>query len=384
MTETQAPRIASKDDIRRFRANLREEVDGAALYRELAKAEDDPHLRQLYERLAETELRHGAIWERRLREAGVEVPSYRPSFRVKVLGWIARRFGNEVVAPVVTRMENAATTMYDSQPEAVEHGLPADERSHARIFREISRNRRTDRAFSVDIARIEGRHSMGAGNTLRAAVLGANDGLVSNLSLVMGVAGAAPGRDIVLLGGLAGLLAGAFSMALGEWVSVQSSRESFERQLAIERDELEEIPEEEEAELALIYQAKGLTADEARTTARRIMSDRKTALETLAREELGMTADEVGSPWTAAVTSFVLFAIGAVLPVLPWFFVGGSIAVALSAVAAGGGLFLMGAVTTLFTGRSVLFSGTRMLVMGLAAAAITFGIGRVIGVSTGA
>lgn len=385
MTNVPAPpaRTFTKDDIKRYRMNLREETDGTALYLLLAEAERNPGLRGIYERLAETERGHAALWERKLREAGAEVPAFRTSFRVKTLGWIARHFGTHLVTPLVAQMEKDATTMYDSQPEAIEHGLPADERSHARIFREISRSQKKGRPFEVDIARIEGRHRAGAGNTLRAAVLGANDGLVSNLSLVMGVAGAAPGRDVVLLGGLAGLLAGAFSMALGEWVSVQSSRESFERQLAVERDELEEIPEEEEAELALIYQAKGLTADEARTTAKRIMSDKTTALETLAREELGMTADEAGNPWTAAVTSFFLFAFGAVLPVIPWFFVGSAWAVTLSAVAAGLGLFLMGAVTTLFTGRSVLFSGGRMLVMGLAAAGITFGIGRAIGVSTG-
>lgn len=377
------PRIYTKDDIKRFRTNLREEVDGVALYERLEDAEHDANLRELYRRLAETEKRHAGLWEDKLREAGADVPNFSPSPRVKLLGWIARHFGNDLVTPLVARMENNATAMYDGQPEAVEHHLPADERSHARIFREISRHHDDDRGFEVDIARIEGRHRLGAGNTLRAAVLGANDGLVSNLSLVMGVAGASPGRDVVLLGGIAGLLAGAFSMALGEWVSVQSSRESFERQLAVERDELEEIPEEEEAELALIYQAKGLTEDEARSTARRIMSDKSTALDTLAREELGMTADEAGNPWAAAITSFLLFALGAILPVVPWFFIGGAWGVALSAIAAGLGLFLAGAITTLFTGRGMLFSGGRMLVMGLVAAGITFGIGRAIGVSTG-
>ncbi|MBN9493112.1 demethoxyubiquinone hydroxylase family protein [bacterium] len=380
---TAPARTYTKDDIKRFRTNLREEVDGTALYLLLAEAENDPHLRMLYEQLAETEKRHTELWQRKLIEAGAKVPDFRPSFRVKALGWIARHFGNALVTPLVAQMERDATSMYDSQIEAIEHRLPADERSHARIFQEISEHHGKGRPFDVDIARIEGRHRASAGNTLRAAVLGANDGLVSNLSLVMGVAGASPGRNVVLLGGLAGLLAGAFSMALGEWVSVQSSRESFERQLAVERDELEEIPEEEEAELALIYQAKGLTEDEARTTARRIMSDPTTALATLAREELGMTADEAGNPWTAAITSFVLFALGAILPVLPWFFIGGVWAVALSAIAAGFGLFMTGAITTLFTGRSLLFSGARMLVMGLVAAAITFGIGRAIGVSTG-
>jgi len=369
-------------DIKRFRLNLKEEVDGAALYRLLAQAEKDPHLRTVYERLAESEDRHLALWEKKLREAGATVPAFKPSFRVKVIGWLARRLGTSAVSPIVTRMEVAATGMYDSQPEAVEAHLPADERSHARLFREISTGSRAGRA-TVDIARIEGRHRGASGNALRAAVLGANDGLVSNLSLVMGVAGADPGRDVVLLSGIAGLLAGSLSMALGEWISVRSSTEALERQLAIEKDELENMPEEEEAELTLIYQAKWLTEADARATAKRIISNPDVALSTLAREELGMTEGESGGAWVAAVTSFLTFSVGAILPVLPWLIFSGFTGIAVSAAASGVGLFLVGSIITLYTGKGVLFSGMRMLGFGLAAAAITFGIGKLIGVSTG-
>ncbi len=378
MTESSTTRA----DIKRYRGNLRDEVDGTALYEYLADAEKDPHLKEVYRRLAVSEIRHMDLWKTKLREAGAEVPEFGPSLRVRFLGFLARRFGTAVVAPIVRAMEANVTNMYDGQPEAIEHNLPADERSHARLFAEISRSGK-GRAGTVDIARVEGRHRGGTGNALRAAVLGANDGLVSNLSLVMGVAGADPGRDIVLLGGIAGLLAGSLSMALGEWVSVRSSAEAFERQLAIEREELAEMPEEEEAELTLIYQAKGLPRDEAEAAARRIISNPETALETLAREELGMSSREVGNAWVAAVTSFLMFSVGAVLPVIPWLFVGGVTGVALSAAASAFGLFAVGAAITLFTGRGVFFSGLRMLTFGLAAAAITFGIGRLIGVSTG-
>ncbi|MGI8925628.1 MAG: VIT1/CCC1 transporter family protein [Tepidiformaceae bacterium] len=381
MTEARPPLPPSAADLKRYRSNLRDEVDGTALYNYLAAAESDPHLSEVYRRLAASEERHQALWRSKLAEAGAPVPDYGPSLRVRSLGWIARRFGPGLVAPVVSTMEAAATTMYDDQPEAVEHNLPADERSHARLFREISRSSRP-RHLPVDIARLEGRHRMASGNALRAAVLGANDGLVSNLSLVMGVAGADPGRDIVLLGGIAGLLAGSLSMALGEWVSVRSSTEAFERQLAIERDELLHMPEEEAEELTLIYQAKGLSRDDAQATARRILSDDSTALDTLAREELGMSAGDAGNAWTAAIASFLMFSIGAVLPVLPWLFIGGIPAVVLSAVASAFGLFAVGALITLFTGRGVLFSGGRMLLFGLSAAAITFAIGRAIGVNT--
>jgi VIT1/CCC1 family predicted Fe2+/Mn2+ transporter len=368
-------------DIKRFKANLREEVDGVALYRLLAEAEKDAGLREVYTRLAASEVRHLDLWKKKIQDAGAEVPDYGPSFRVKFLGWLARRFGTATVSPIVTRMEMSATTMYDDQPEAVAENLPADERSHARLFREISRT--TGNRVDVDIAKVEGRHRGGTGNALRAAVLGANDGLVSNFCLVMGVAGADPGKSFVLLAGVGGLLAGSISMALGEWISVRSSAEAFERQVAIEREELELMPEEEEEELFLIYRAKGLTDEDARQTAKRILSNPATALDTLTREELGMSAGEAGNAWVAAVTSLTTFSAGAVIPVIAWLFVGGTTGIVLSAVLSGLGLFLTGAITTLFTGRSVAFSGSRMVLFGAIGAAISYGVGGLIGAGAG-
>lgn len=373
--------VSSESDIRRFRANYQDEVDGAELYRLLAAAESDPHLKDLYERLGVTEQRHLALWEKKLVEAGARVPKYRPSFRTRLIGFLARRFGTRAVAPIISRMESTVTGMYDTQPEAVEANLPADERQHARVFRELSK---TDEPVTgAGIARAEGRHGNATGNALRASVLGVNDGLVSTLSLVMGVAGADPGRDVVLLSGIAGLLAGSFAMALGEWISVRSSVEMYEKQVSIEREELSANPEEEEEELALIYQAKGLSEPDARATAKRIVGNPETALDTLVREELGMSEEEAGNPWVASGSSFAMFSLGAILPVVPWFFIGGIWAVVLSAAAAGAGLFSSGAITTLFTGRSVLFSGSRMLAFGLVAAALTFAVGRLIGASAG-
>ena len=243
----------SPEDIKRYLANHKDEVDGVALYRLLEAAEHDPHLKRLYGQMAESEDRHLALWEAKLREAGAVIPQHRPSRRIKFIGWLARRFGTEAVSPIVTRMENAVVTTYDNQPEAVEHNLPAEERSHARLFREIGRKNPPGAGTDIKIARIEGRHRAASGNALRAAVLGVNDGLVSTLSIVMGVAGANPGRAVVFLSGIAGLMAGCFAMALGEWLSVRSSAESFERQLRAEKDELELFPDEELEELALIY-----------------------------------------------------------------------------------------------------------------------------------
>jgi len=213
-------------------------------------------------------------------------------------------------------------------------------------------------------------------------VLGANDGLVSNLSLVMGVAGADMSGRAILITGLAGLIAGAGSMALGEWLSVQSSRELCQRQIQIESEELRQAPEEESEELALIYQAKGLPEAQARALAARLIAQPATALDTLAREELGIDPDALGgSAWQAAATSFVLFAIGAVVPVAPFAFLSGTAAVTSAVIASGILLFVIGAGITLLTGRSVLHSGMRQVLFGLAAAALTFGVGRLIGVS---
>ena len=234
------------------------------------------------------------------------------------------------------------------------------------------------------MARLEGRHRAIGGNALRAAVLGANDGLVSNLSLVMGVAGADLHGRALLITGLAGLLAGACSMAMGEWLSVQSSRELYQRQIAIEEAELEQAPEEEAEELALIYQSRGIPEPQARALAAALIADEGNALETLSREELGIDPSELGgSAWEAAGTSFVLFCAGAIVPVIPFFSQAGSTAVigslALSALC----LFAIGAAITLLTGRGVLYSGMRQLIFGLGAAGLTYGIGRLVGVSIG-
>ena len=217
---------------------------------------------------------------------------------------------------------------------------------------------------------------------MRAAVLGANDGLVSNASLVMGVAGAQLAAQNILVTGLAGLLAGSLSMALGEWLSVQSARELYQREIAIEADEIATVPEEEQQELELIYEAKGLSGEEASKVAAEVMADREHALNTLAREELGIDPEELGgSAWEAAGMSFVLFAVGAILPVAPFAFLTGVHAVGASVGFSAMALFVIGAAITLFTGRSVLYSGSRQLLFGLAAAGLTYAIGRLIGVT---
>jgi VIT1/CCC1 family predicted Fe2+/Mn2+ transporter len=279
--------------------------------------------------------------------------------------------------------ERADSGRYRGQPDAAAAGLDAEERSHARLFRAIGRQSPSGLAGSA-LAQLEGRHPAAGGNALRAAVLGANDGLVSNVSLVMGVAGADLAARSILITGLAGLLAGSLSMALGEWLSVQSARELFAHQIEIEREELAVVPEEEEEELALIYQAKGVPVDEARALARRLIGDEGAALETLVREELAIDPAELGgSAWVAATTSFILFSLGAIVPVLPYFFTGGATAVGISIALSAVALFAIGAGITIITGTNAWRSGLRQVLFGVAAAAITFGIGRLVGVGLG-
>jgi VIT1/CCC1 family predicted Fe2+/Mn2+ transporter len=357
--------------------NLRHEVDSAFLYDTLASLEQTPPLSEVYRRLATVERRHAEQWSAQLREAGGSVPPLAPSLRARLLAWLARRLGPALVLPTLVSLEQVDSHAYALQASSA---LAAQERSHGRLLREIAGGRAG--LSGGAIAQLEGRHRAVGGNALRAAVLGANDGLVSNLSLVMGVAGATLSGQAILVSGFAGLLAGASSMALGEWLSVQSSRELYMRQLKTEEAEIRTAPEEELEELALIYQARGMPDAEARRMAEQVMRDETRALETLAREELAIDPQELGgSAWEAALASFLLFAFGAIIPVLPFLFLTGPLGISTSLVVSAAGLFVIGAGTTLFTARSVAWSGARQILFGLAAAALTFGIGRLIGVS---
>ena len=362
-------------DVDRYRANYLVEKDGIALYRAMAAAEKDGKRAAIFEKLAQNEERHAQRWARLLESAGAKVPSHRPSARVHLLGWLARRFGTGRVIPIISSLESRDEAGYMQQPEAA--GLPAEERAHSRTLWAMSGGGSGVEA----IAGTERWHLMSRGGSLRAAVFGVNDGLVSNFSLVMGFAGAEARPEYVLLAGVAGLLAGSFSMAAGEYVSMSAQRELFEQQIAMEKQELEMSPKEEEEELALIYQAKGIPDDQARALARRIIANPKTAIDTLAREELGLDPSQLGSPWRAAGSSFLAFIIGAFIPVLPYLFTSGSKAWAASGLLSCVALFAVGALISIFTARGPVAGGLRMLGIGLLASAITYGAGWLLGVS---
>jgi VIT1/CCC1 family predicted Fe2+/Mn2+ transporter len=369
-------------ELSRYFANWQKEVDGTTLYLALAEIEKQPKLAEVYRRMAASEEKHTALWEKRLAEAGAKLPRRKPSWRARSMRLLARRFGANFILPTLTAGEVATSSEYDQQPEAEIASMSADEKSHARLL--SAATGRLSGMVGAEVAQIEGRHRIGGGNALRAAVLGANDGLVSILSLTMGAAGAnLPGHG-VLITGIAGLLAGASSMALGEWLSVQSSRELYQRQVAIESEEIGTHPEEEQEELALIYQAKGLPQERARELAAHISVDKDNLLDTLVREELGIDPKEMGgSPWEAAITSFFLFASGAFIPLFPYIFLQGLPAIIISMALGALALFLTGAAITLMTGKSVWVSGLRQVLIGILAAGLVFGVGRLIGVTVG-
>jgi VIT1/CCC1 family predicted Fe2+/Mn2+ transporter len=374
--------MPTPDDLRRYRRNWQDEIDSAAQYRAMADAEPTATIAQVYRDLAAVEERHARFWEARLRKAGVQPPPARPSWRARVLVFLAKRFGAASVLPTIAAREQADRDVYAGQPETASTQMTAQERSHARVLGALVTRSRSRGVEGSVVARLEGRHRTVGGNALRAAVLGANDGLCSNLSLVMGVAGATTSNRILLVTGLAGLLAGACSMALGEWVSMQSAREFAERELGTEAEEIRLAPEDEREELQLIYEAKGVAKQQAKELSEQLIADPKHALDVLAREELGIDPLELGgSPLIAAATSFILFALGALVPVLPFLGLSGNTAVGVSVAASGLALALIGASITIFTGKPAWSSALRQLVLGFGAAGVTYAVGKLLGVA---
>ena len=334
-----------------------EEKQSAWLYRVVAECERGTPREALFNELAQAADDQAEIWLAAMTRAGRPAPAaFQPDLRTRVVAGLTRIFKPRAMRAVLAAMKVRGMVLYTQNPP---HPMPT----------------RLD-----DIGK---RHQNGAaGNALRAGVFGINDGLVSNAALIYGVAGAAPEPSIIVLTGVAGLLAGAFSMASGEYVSVRSQREMFEYQIGLERDELEQYPQEEAAELALIYTAKGMDAAEARRLADTLMQDPARALDTLAREELGLNPDDLGSPWVAAISSFSAFTAGAALPLVPFLF-GHSNALTVSIALTALGLFAVGASMSLFTGRHAILSGLRMLGIGGAAGLATYFIGAWLGVKLG-
>ncbi len=358
---------------------IQTEVDASYLYGILADAEKEETIASIFREMSDIEKGHALAF---LKKSGLPQQLPPPSMRAKVLKTIGKVFGNDYILGVLMDTEKRLAGSIQSLRVATGTQPSLSDTAHVSILKNILSG--TGNTQGSTITRFEQRHKSVGGNALRAAVLGGNDGLVSNFSLIMGVAGAAAGQKEVLLAGMAGLLAGALSMALGEWISVKSSQELYENQMDLEMEELEHNPEGEKRELTLIYVSKGVERKEAEKMAEQAMQDKNVAHQILVKEELGINAEDLqGSAMEAAITSFVLFAFGAILPLLPYFFTSGFQAIWISAVVSAMGLFVIGAAITLFTGKNVWYSGFRQVIFGLAAAAVTYGIGSLIGISLG-
>jgi VIT1/CCC1 family predicted Fe2+/Mn2+ transporter len=365
--------------LERYRENWQDEIDSATQYTYLSESEINQDLKEIYRTLASTENKHAKFWEDLIEKAGGQIGKRSPSWRTRFLIFVAKNFSRQSVITTIAQSEYADRNKYAKEPETKDNTMAAEERRHSFLLDHLV-NDSFSGVSGESIGRLEGRHKSASGNALRAAVLGANDGLCTNLSLVMGVAGASLSNHQVLMTGIAGLLAGAFSMAIGEFISVTSSRELSEREIRIEANELEMDAQGEVEELELIYRAKGLPALEAKSAAKYLMSDKSKALDTLTREELGINPRDLGgSAWEAATTSLCLFSLGAVIPVVPFIFFSGYQAVIVSVAFGAVGLFAVGALITVFTGKPVIVSGGRQLILGILAAALTFGIGRFVG-----
>jgi vacuolar iron transporter family protein len=339
------------------------EKESAWLYRQLAAAEPDPKKSELFLKLAAAAEEQAAKWQQAAtRRTGRSPPErvFVPSLRARVVARLLKRFDPRSLRAVLAAMKLRGLSVYSAPQAVAGHPMP------------------------TSLAQVGARHRSILGGSLRAGVFGVNDGLISNVSLVLGVAGTGAAGRYVLTAGMAGLLAGALSMAAGEYVSVRSQREMYEYQIGLEREELAEYPEEEAEELALIYQARGVELEQARSVSRSLLSRPEQALDVLAREELGLNPDDLGSPWQAAASSFIAFAAGAALPLLPFFAgldaVRATIAAALVTLVA---LFTVGLALSLFTGRDALRGALRMVLIGGGAGTVSFLVGRALGVAIG-
>ena len=331
-----------------------EEKQSAFLYRVLAEREPVAENKTLFRKLAEAAEAQSLHWAKLAGQKGIPLPEFSPSMRARLVARMLRLLGPRRMLPVLAAMKVRGLSVY-TQGVPMGHGTPMAGQAEFRHRR------------------------MSSSGSFRAAVFGINDGLVSNASLILGMAGAALDNQVVLIAGVAGLLAGAASMAAGEYLSMRSQREMFEYQIALEQQELDAYPEEEAEELALIYEARGIAAADAKRLADTLTRDPARALDTLAREELGLNPHELGSAWGAAASSFLAFALGAAVPLLPFLLRGAARPLIASAGLTLAALFGTGAVASLFTGRSSWWSGLRMMLIGALAAGITYFVGRLFG-----
>jgi VIT1/CCC1 family predicted Fe2+/Mn2+ transporter len=374
--------MAPRPPVRRYRDYWADERRAARMYRALAELTQGERAEALRE-LAAIEDRHAAHWASLLEAAGEPLPA-EPDLAPDEADVLARAraLSLDAVLPDLEAAERAAQDVYDGEPDAAA-GMADDERVHERVLARLRGQAPTPEETRAVLTREEPWHRGDRSGSLRAAVFGVSDGLVSNTALVMGFAGTGTGTGTVAFAGFAGLLAGAFSMAAGEYVSVASQRDLYQREIEMEAAELRDNPLEEQRELELLYRAKGLDADTAREAAASIMADPDTALDTLAREELGLDPSELGSPTRAAASSFAAFAVGAAVPLVPYLLATGTAALVTAIVLAVIAMVLVGGTVGVLSGRGPVRGAVRQVAVGSLAAGVTFLVGSLVGSAVG-
>jgi vacuolar iron transporter family protein len=355
------------------------EKESAWLYLRVAAVEPDPPKKRLFIRLAAAAETQATKWAEASGQTGTH-RVFQPTLRARTVARLIKWFGPRALRPVLAAMKLRGLSVYSAPSSVQRDTAPATSASAESASAQPAS---AGHAMPTSLSEVGARHRSSLGGILRASVFGMNDGLLSNASLVLGVAGAGVTQGYVLMTGAAGLLAGALSMAAGEYISVRTQREMFEYQIGLERDEVAEYPEEEAEELALIYEARGVDMKQAREVSRSLLSRPEQALDVLAREELGLNPDDLGSPWRAAIASFLAFAGGAIIPLVP-FFVRTSAAYALIAtiVLTVAALFAIGMALSLFTGRGALRGAVRMVLIGGGAGTVSFVVGKLLGAAT--
>ena len=366
----------SKSDANRYKEYLRSEIEAASMYKILAQFETDPEKSEIFEQLSQSEIKHAQHWSEKLGNPTTDVTLQTSTPKLIYIRMVCSLFGPKKILPWLARIESKEIGAYVHEVEGQEP--LEEEKNHARILSKMALENPDNQQVR------EVWHTHGSGGSVRAAVLGINDGLVSNFCLMMGVAGGTTPSgnfDFIILAGVAALVAGSLSMATGEYISVRSQKDIYEHQIDIERAELEEWPEEEEAELVLIYRAKDIEESQAKVIASALMADPNRALDTMAREELGLNLQNLGSPWLAAISSLLAFALGALIPIIPILFSSGNISIVLSAIFSSSALFIVGGIVSVASGKNIFLGAVRMLLAGTLAAAFTYGAGYLLGIS---
>ncbi|HSJ62425.1 MAG TPA: VIT1/CCC1 transporter family protein [Gemmatimonadaceae bacterium] len=374
MSSTSAP-----PDLESFREHWQDEGDAAFLYRILADAEPDAHRREIYRKLADVEDRHVAIWAALLAEHGRAPERFAPSARARLMAWFGRAFGTRLLLPMLLAEEGREVKAYLAMHRTTPRGAPG--KGEALLLA------RESKEHAGHLASIQGKsgagepwHRMETGGILRNVIYGFNDGLTANFGLVAGMIGAtvAEQHHLIIAAGLAGTIADALSMGASGYLAAKSEREVYEHEIAMERQEIELMPELERDELALIYEAKGMQAEAAHALATEVMADPARMLEEQVQEELGIV-DQGSSPMREAWLTGTATALGAIIPVAPFLFAEGTMAIGISFVVSMASHFLVGAARSVFTGRSIFRSGMDMFLVGLGVAAVGYVVGEWIG-----